>query len=121
MKLRTRENSIRLRLAQPDVAKLLEHGVVEERVEFPGGNVLAYRLESTSSSVPDAAYTNGTVTVRFPKDAIVAWADPAEVALSAECQIGSGTLQLLVEKDYRCLSPRDGEDEQGLFPNPAAR
>ncbi len=121
MKLRTRENSIRLRLAQPDVAKLLEYGVVEERVEFPGGSVLAYRLESTSSSVPDAAYTNGTVTVRFPKDAIAAWADPAEVALSAECQIGSGTLQLLVEKDYRCLSPREGEDEQGLFPNPAGR
>lgn len=121
MKLRTRENSIRLRLAQTDVAKLLEHGAVEERVEFPGGNVLTYRLESTSSSEPDAAYTNGTVTVRFPKDAIAAWADPAEVSLSAECQIGSGALQLLVEKDYQCLSPREGEDEQGLFPNPAAR
>lgn len=120
MKLRTRGNSIRLRLAQADLATLLEHGAVEERVEFPDGNVLGYRLESTPKQEPAAAYANGTVIVRFPKAAIDAWADPAEVALSAACEIGSGVLHVLVEKDYRCLSPREGDDEKGLFPNPAA-
>jgi hypothetical protein len=120
MKLRARGNSIRLRLSQSDLATLLDCGVVEERIEFPNGSSLRYRLECSEASTPDAAYADGAVTVRFPKRSIDAWADPAEVSLSADCAIEGGTLDLLVEKDYQCLAPREGEDDDDLFPNPGA-
>jgi hypothetical protein len=29
-----------------------------------------------------------------------------------------GRLKLLVEKDFRCISPRDDEDQSNLFKNP---
>jgi len=46
-------------------------------------------------------------------------AQPDEVSLQAEQPLGDGeNLKLLVEKDFRCLSPREGEDDADLFPNP---
>jgi hypothetical protein len=27
-------------------------------------------------------------------------------------------LRILVEKDFACLAPREGEDESDMFPNP---
>jgi hypothetical protein len=120
MKLRTRGNSIRLRLSRGDLATLLEHGVVEEQVGFPGGQVLRYRLERSGAPAPGASFSDGMITVRFPADAIDGWADPGEVSLEADCPIVSGMLHLLVEKDYQCLAPRDGEDDEDLFPNPGA-
>ena len=120
MKLRTRRNSIRLRLSRRDLAALLASGAVEERVDFPHGQALRFRLERSAAAVADAAYAGGTLTVRFPAQAIDAWTDPAEVSMTAECTVDGGTLTLLVEKDYQCLAPREGEDDDDLFPNPGA-
>jgi len=120
MKLRIRGNSIRLRLGQSDLATLLECGAVEERVEFPGGRSLSYRLEQSTAPAPETTFAGDAIVVRFPAQAIVAWADPAEVSMAAECAVAGRALHLLVEKDYQCLAPRDDEDDADLFPNPGS-
>lgn len=118
MKLRILGNSIRLRLSQSDVAALLDGGAVEDSIVFPAGPVLTYRLESCAGESAEADYDNNRVVVRFPAADIEAWAQPAEVTLHAELPLGDDRLELLVEKDFRCLSPRDREDDADLFPNP---
>ena len=120
MKLRLRGNSIRLRLSQRDLATLLDHGAVEERVDFPGGNALRYRLERSAGAKPSAAFAKESIVVAFPAAAIAAWSAPAEVSMVAECAVAGSTLRLLVEKDYQCLAPREDEDDADLFPNPDA-
>jgi len=120
MKLRILGNSIRLRLSQSDLAALLDGGAVEERVVFPGGPVLTYRLESSSGASTEADYDNDRILIRFPIAEIEKWARPTEVTMCAELALEEGRLELLVEKDFRCLSPRDGEDDTDLFPNPGA-
>jgi hypothetical protein len=46
MKLRLQGNSVRLRLTRSEVERLRDTGIVEESVDFGGGEVLAYRLQS---------------------------------------------------------------------------
>ena len=120
MKLRILGNSIRLRLSQSDLAALLDGGAVEDRVVFPAGPALTYRLESSSGESTEADYDNDRIVIRFPLAEIENWARPTEVTMHAELALGEGRLELLVEKDFKCLSPRDGEDDADLFPNPGA-
>ena len=118
MKLRIRGNSIRLRLSQADLELLLATGAVEERVTFPAGQSLRYRLESGAESAAADLLDRGIV-IRFPVEAIERWAQPEEVSLEAEQPLRDGErLKLLVEKDFRCLNSREGEDDADLFPNP---
>ncbi len=120
MKLRILGNSIRLRLSQSDLSALLDGGAVEDRVVFPAGHVLIYRLESSEGEFAEADYDNDRVLIRFPVAEIEKWAQPDEVTMQAVLPLGDGQLELLVEKDFRCLSPRDGENDSDLFPNPSA-
>jgi Family of unknown function (DUF7009) len=120
MKLRVRGNSIRLRLSQADLASLLASGAVEERLAFPSGQSLSYRLESGAESAA-AELSDRGIVVRFPAEALRRWAQPDKVSLQAEQPLGGGdSLQLLVEKDFKCLNPREAEDDADLFPNPGA-
>lgn len=120
MKLRILGNSIRLRLSQGDLATLLDRGAIEESVVFPAGPTLIYRLESHAGESAEADYANDRIVVRFPVAAIEKWSRPHEVTMQAALPLGNDRLELLVEKDFQCLSPRDGEDDSDLFPNPGA-
>ncbi len=120
MKLRILGNSIRLRLSQGDLAALLDGGAIEESVVFPAGPALTYRLESSAGESAEADYANDRIVIRFPVTAIEKWSRPDEVTMQAELPFGHDRLELLVEKDFRCLSPREGEDDSDLFPNPGS-
>ena len=122
MKLRIRDNSIRLRLTRTEVDTLRDSGIVQSRAAFPGGRELVYEVESSPASVsPGAFLSNTTVTVRLPESAVRAWATSDQVSIDGEVQHSSGeTLRVLVEKDFACLAPREGEDESDMYPHPAA-
>ena len=122
LKLRLRNNSIRLRLEASEVRALAETGVVESVTAFPGGRELACVVESSPASVVPAAHlSEARITVRLPETGVLAWANSDQVGLEGEQRLdGGGVLSLLVEKDFRCLAPRPGEDESDLFPNPRA-
>jgi hypothetical protein len=120
MKLRIRDNSIRLRLSRPEVETLSTDGLVSAKVPFPAGAKFVYCLESSPACVdPTAHFAEGELSVRLPETVVQDWAGSGEVSISAVQMLDDGgTLNILVEKDFECLAPRPGEDESDMFPHP---
>ena len=122
MKLRIKDNTLRLRLTRSEVDVLHETGVVAARTGFPGGRELQYRVESSPASVqPAAFFSDNAVAVRLPESAVLSWATTERVSLKGEQLLDDGsTLDILVEKDFACLTQREGEDESDMYPHPEA-
>jgi hypothetical protein len=89
---------------------------------FPGGGSLQYRVESSPASVQPAAFlSDNSLTVRLPEAAVLEWAGAEQVSLAGEQVLDDGeTLRILVEKDFACLTPREGEDESDMYAHPDA-
>ena len=123
MKLRIRDNSIRLRLTQGEVDELRRQGIVSARTEFPGGRELRYVVESSPASVaPAAFFSENVLTVRVPEGTVLAWATSEQVSIEGEQPLDAGgRLTILVEKDFACLAPREGEDESDMYPHPGSQ
>lgn len=119
MKLRIRDNSLRLRLTRGEVGALAREGRVASAVAFPGGGRLEYALESAASPAALAAeYAADCVRVILPEAAVRDWASSEQVSISGEQSLGDDALSILVEKDFACLTPREGEDESDMFTHP---
>lgn len=99
-----------------------DNGVVSATTAFPGGRDFRYAVESSPASVnPGAFLSDCTMTVRLPEATVLDWANSDEISIRGEQQHNSGeVLSILVEKDFACLTPREGEDESDLFPHPEA-
>ena len=95
-------------------------GRVSAVTAFPGGARLEYALEASEDAASAAArFVDGRLVVSLPARAVQRWAGSEEVSIvGAEPLAGGGELRILVEKDFRCLTPREGEDESGMFPHP---
>jgi hypothetical protein len=120
VKLRIRDNSIRLRLTQTETDALKDQGVVAARTRFPGGRSLEYAIESSPASVTPAVHFSASrLTVLLPETVVLAWATTDQVSMHGEQRLEDGELvSILVEKDFRCLAPREGEDESDMFTHP---
>src|SRR5690606_14115561 len=120
MKLRIRGNSVRIRLSQIELEQLAEGGIAEDRIRFTRDAELAYRVKVAPGGDVRAELGPSGVTVTLPKASLDRWLDPEEVSIRAEQPIDDHeTLAILVEKDFACLVPREGEDVSDLFPNPS--
>ncbi len=121
MKLRIRDDSVRLRLTRGEVESLAREGAFEARTRF-GPTTLVYRLELGELVAPRAtlegAEAGTRLIVRLPNDAGRAWAEGDEVGIEATQALDEGELRILVEKDFKCLAPREGEDDGDAFENP---
>ena len=107
---------MRLRLTRSEVAQLRGHGLVEESVHFGGGEVLTYRLQSSATvRVSQVEFSNETIGVTLPAEAVQAWASSADAGIYAQ----SGPVTIAIEKDFRCLTRSDEEQERDAFPHPA--
>ena len=122
MKLRILDNSIRLRLTRTEVDTVNSEGLVRGRVQFAGSNPFDYVLESSPATVkPEAHISNNVLTVRIPEMDVRQWAESEKVSIASEQLLDDGVaLKILVEKDFACLAPREGEDESDMFPHPDA-
>jgi len=122
LKLRVRDNSIRLRLTRSEVELVRNDGLGRGRVPLAGRNNFDYVLESSPATVkPEAHISNNVLTVRIPEAEIISWLESDEVSISASQILDGGDqLNILVEKDFACLAPREGEDETDMYPHPEA-
>jgi hypothetical protein len=112
---------VRLRLARDEVDAIAAGHSVASRTHFPGGAVLEYRLQPGSTTL-DARFQGGAITIHVPMAIASHWAlSPTEVAIKGVVAQRDSALQLLIEKDFECLDPRDGESQGNRFPNPAAQ
>jgi hypothetical protein len=120
MKLRILDDSIRLRLSRGDVAAADEQGKVEGQTRFPDGSAFTYALETLAEGEASASFGGDRMVVRLPAAEVSGWADDDE-AVSLETEVSlpdGGSLRLLVEKDFQCLTARPDEDQSDLFVNP---
>jgi hypothetical protein len=113
MKLRIKGNFVRIRVDQNDLDKLKSTGIVKENTEFPGGTTFSYELIQFNGSKLDAAFNGSTICVSIPETYMDDWIHSEKVGFDEKL----GELRILIEKDFQCLIPREGEDTAG-FPNP---
>lgn len=124
MKIRIRDNSIRMRLTKSEVKLLSESGSVAARTQFvdsPDAIDFRYTLSlSDQDDRPTAAYKNGVMSISLPTKVGMDWALGNDVAVKADQSVGDGSLVILVEKDFACLTPRDDEEETEMYEHPSA-
>ncbi len=121
MKLRIFGNSIRLRLSQSEVRRLETEGLVSEKTEFGfDSNDLDYSVRANQElDSPQATFQDHRIRVELPTNWLSGWERDDRVGFNAELPLGNGrVLKLIVEKDFKCLTVRPGEDESDNFPNP---
>ena len=118
MKIRMQGNSMRLRLTQSEVNSLEESGRVEERVNF-GPSTLTYALEKMTSGLISARFADNCITVFLSEAKAKEWASTDRTGFENIAPTEHGeSLRILVEKDFKCITPRPGEDESDNFENP---
>lgn len=125
MKLRILDDSLRLRLSQSEVQQLRTSGRVHATVHFGPGpeQQLVYALVvDPEAQRVTASLTDREIVVYLPKAAAEAWAESSdEVGLHGEQSYGPEQhLELLIEKDFKCLVARPGEEAYDGFANPKA-
>jgi len=123
MKLRIRDNSLRLRLTRGEVDALIREGKVLAHVRFSPEDRLLYALaQAPDATRVSARFAQGELLVVVPSPMARSWAASEEVGMEAEQAIGAeGVLRILIEKDFACLKPREGEDDLDAFPHPKAK
>lgn len=109
-----------MRLNHTEVETLSINGVVKETVEFSDDEKLEYFLEvSQELKNIQARFVNGSISVQLPAQIAEKWTLGDEEGLQSTQPLKSGkSLKILIEKDYACLKPREGEDDSEAFPHP---
>src|SRR5580698_8602192 len=98
MKIRIKSNSVRYRLTRSDVERFAESGYLADKVDF-GGNSLTYALQRTDGAQLSASFKNNIITLFMPQSMISELIETDRTGF----ENNSGTLHLLVEKDFTCL------------------
>ena len=117
MKLRINGNSLRLRISQSELARLMTVGRIQETIQFAAASDAQLTYALTVQNAADdirLEYLDRTVTVVLSLTAARRWAESEDVGVYAD-----GTVALLVEKDFACLDGNNPEDADA-FPNPQA-
>lgn len=122
MKIRIKDNSVRLRLTQTEVQQLHQSGLVETSISFGvlPSSILVYAIEKTTVKEIDASYHANKILIQIPVQLIDHWANTEEVSIRYEKAINdTQTLSILVEKDFKCLTVRPDENEEDMYPHPS--
>ena len=116
MKLRFSGNSLRLRLNQREVSFLAGGEPLEERVAFPGGASLVYRLVPSVTSTYGATFAGSTINVSVPSARLTQWEKDAEIGLYYQDE----SLSVAIEKDLECNDGPPEERDPHAFPRKVA-
>lgn len=106
MKLRLRENSIRLRLLQTEIRQLRETGKVSEKIGFglSSAETLVYSLlVSSEAEKIYARMSLNQIEVFLPENIAENWIETDAISLNQTQKINdTSDLKILVEKDLIC-------------------
>lgn len=116
MKLRILRDSIRLRLTRGEVARLGAGESIVETTSLGEGAGFEYALTPGKTDAMAASMGDRRLTVTAPANALADWA--ASDAVGVDCPVNKSGPSILIEKDFACLSPRDGEDDVDTYPHP---
>ena len=121
MKLRFRQNTLRLRLNQREVERLTAGEALREEVRFPGATRLAYMLEPGEQTGSHASYADDLIRVRASQNDLAAWAQSADLGFYFRVPVGGAVLEIAIEKDLECVDGPEAERDPHAFPRDAAK
>ena len=116
MKLRFRQNSLRLRVNQREVERLAAGAILTEEVLFPGDARMAYVLEPSRDASPEASFGAGVIRVAAPQDQLREWANNDSVGIYFELPANGVSLRVAIEKDLECVDGSPEEQDPHTFP-----
>lgn len=118
MKLRIKSDTLRLRLSQSEVERFKVEGRESDSIDF-GSRKLIYTIQVVDQPEVTADYDADFIVVNVPPAIADNWTGSEQVGFDAVMSIDNERkLYILVEKDFQCLKPREGEDESDLFDHP---
>ena len=118
MKIRIRANTLRFRLTRPEVETLCNTGSISETTAFAEGQFTYSVQVDDQADDLRADFQNNRMTLYISSAMASGWNDNEIVGFEREMRLpGGGSLHLLLEKDFTCLTPR-AEDESENYPNP---
>lgn len=121
MKLRIKDNTLRLRVSRSDVTRLLAAGRIDATIHFASApdSKLTYGLEHrANAALSTLEYKPTEVVIVIPSTQAHAWANSDQVGIYGVYSLGQGEqLELIVEKDFACLDLSDADNED-TYPNP---
>ena len=112
MKIRIKDNSVRFRLTQSEVALLGKTGSVSCTTEFVN-RPLVYTIESTSDIEMSVSFDENQIILKMPDEQIKEWVSTDRVGFDGQ----SGLVKILIEKDFVCID-NSLEDQSDNYPNP---
>ena len=119
MKLRIRDNSIRVRLSKSEVDTLGKGAMVSNELEFPGGKSICFQLLGGNQF--NAAFDEDTVRITAPEETLREWVASEELSLSQDLPVSSASsLWILIEKDLQCKTDRPREEDSEAIQNTVA-
>ena len=118
MKIRILNNSIRLRLSQPEINSLLKGEMVEGKLSFPKGGSWKYQLTPKKQDpLFEIQYTGDGINLLINSNEVEGFSSDDVIANESTLSTPDGALKILVEKGCKCLSSRE-EDQSQLFAHP---
>lgn len=102
-----------MRLTPDEVDRIAAGSAVSATTTFPGGEQFRYEL-ALQGRKPSATFEGGVLRVILPPKQAKAWAC-SQTLVSIEEEVAGAGFTLLVEKDFECLEPREGESQLNRF------
>lgn len=117
MKIRIYNDTLRLRVDRSETEQIGRGETVTGVTHFASSQTFTYQLGTRNIEKISAQFADGVIEVTLPLATAKHWSgDETEVSIEAH----DGDLSLLIEKDFECLDPREGEDQSNRFKNPKA-
>ena len=121
MKLRFRQDSLRIRLNRHEAQGLAQGAILEEKVHFPGDTDFRYILQGSRIPSPDVSFTDGVIRIRAPQGELKDWASGDSIGLYFDLPAKQTTLRVAIEKDLECVDGSPDEGDPDAFPRDRLR
>jgi hypothetical protein len=100
MKLRIKGNSLRFRLSDRDLARLLAGDPVKDQTPFPSGTALRLELvTSTDIGIIQVSFNGGLIRLTLPQASTFDWIRSPVEELRTAIDVDGAVLHVSVEKD----------------------
>jgi hypothetical protein len=121
VKLRFRNNSLRLRVNQREVQTLASGLAITEEILFPGNARMTYTLQASPDHSPQARYEGGNISVLAPGELLHDWAGGDQIGLYFRVPADTTVLAIAIEKDLECVDGSPEERDPEAFPRAAEK
>lgn len=121
MKLRFRNNSLRLRLNRREAETIAAGLALSEQIVFPEGSTFSYILEATPRLHPEASFQLGVIRIGAPAMHLKNWAAGSEIGIYFDLPAKDSVLKIAIEKDLECIDAPPEERDADAFPRAACK